>query len=109
MSAAPGGGENASVVPESVVPESVVRDVVIVGRDAPLWLSACTLQVALAPAGVQVTVVELPPLTQPADVCISLPALEALHTRLRIHEAKLVTATRAAFAVGLPRATASSS
>ena len=42
-----------------------------------MWLSACTLQFALAPAGVDVTVVELPPLTQPADVCISLPALEA--------------------------------
>src|SRR5688572_28678744 len=80
--------------------ETVVRHVVIVGRDAPVWLSACTLQMALAPAGVQVTVVELPPLTHPADVCISLPALEALHTRLRINEARLVTATRAAFSLG---------
>ena len=80
--------------------ESVVREVVIVGRDAPLWLSACALQFALAPAGVQVTLVELPPLTQPADVCISLPALEAFQTRLRINEARLVTATRAAFTLG---------
>ena len=54
---------------------------------APLWLSACVMQYALGPAGVTVTVVELPPLAQPADVCVTLPALEPLHTRLRIDEA----------------------
>jgi tryptophan halogenase len=80
--------------------QGVVREVLVVGRDAPVWLSACALQFALAPAGVQVTVVELPPLTQPADLCVSLPALEALHTRLRINEARLVTTARAAFTLG---------
>src|SRR5262249_3101067 len=56
-----------------------IRHVVIVGRDAPAWLSACALQYALGPAGVDVTVVELPSRAQAADLCISLPALEALH------------------------------
>lgn len=77
-----------------------VKELVVVGRDAPLWLSACVMQCALGPAGVNVTVVELPPRTQPADLCISLPALEALHGRLRIDEARLVAATRAAFTLG---------
>jgi tryptophan halogenase len=77
-----------------------VKELVVVGRDAPLWLSACVMQYALGPAGVNVTVVELPPRTQPADLCISLPALEALHGRLRIDEARLVAATRAAFTLG---------
>ncbi len=77
-----------------------MREVVIVGRDAPLWLSACVMQSALGSAGVVVTVVELPPLAQPADVCVTLPALEPLHTRLRIDEARLIAATRGAFSLG---------
>jgi len=76
------------------------RNVIVVGRDAPVWLSACVLQHALGPAGVSVTVVELPPRAEPADVCVSLPALEALHARLRIEEARLIGATRGAFTLG---------
>jgi tryptophan 7-halogenase len=79
---------------------SAPRQLVIVGRDAPVWLSACVLQFALAPAGVEITVVELPPRAQPADLCISLPSVEPLHTRLRIDESRLVAATRAAFTLG---------
>ncbi len=78
----------------------MIRELVIVGRDAPVWLSACVMQYALGPAGVNVTVVELPPRTQPADLCISLPALEALHGRMRIDESRLIAATRAAFTLG---------
>jgi len=77
-----------------------VRQLVIVGCDAPVWLSACVMQYALAPAGVNVTVVELPPRTAPSDLCISLPALEALHGRLRIDEARLIAGTRSAFSLG---------
>jgi tryptophan 7-halogenase len=79
---------------------AAVKELVIVGRDAPLWLSACVMQYALGPSGVRITVVELPPRTQPADLCISLPALEALHGRLRIDESRLVAGTRAAFTLG---------
>jgi tryptophan halogenase len=79
---------------------SAPRQLVIVGRDAPLWLSACVLQYALAPCDVDVTVVELPPQAQPPDLCISLPSLEPLHARLRIDEARLIAATRATFTLG---------
>jgi tryptophan halogenase len=58
------------------------------------------MQYALAPAGVAVTVVELPSQVQAADVCVTLPALEALHTRLRIEEPRLIGDTRAAFTLG---------
>ena len=77
-----------------------IRELVIVGRDAPVWLSACVMQYALGPAGVNVTVIELPPQAQAADLCVSLPALEALHTRLRIDESRLIGATRGAFTLG---------
>jgi len=77
-----------------------MHEIVIVGRDAPVWLSACVMQYALGPAGITVTVVELPPHAQPADVCVTLPALEPLHTRLRIDENRLITATRGAFSLG---------
>ena len=81
-------------------PPHPVRELVIVGRDAPVWLSACVMQYALGPAGVNVTVVELPPQAQAADLCVSLPALEALHSRLRIDESRLIGATRGAFTLG---------
>ncbi len=80
--------------------KNVARHIVIVGTDAPAWLSACVLHYALAPAGVRVTVVELPGRARPADVFATLPALEPLHTRLRIDEAKLIGATRGAFTLG---------
>jgi tryptophan 7-halogenase len=79
---------------------SAPRHVVIVGRDAPAWLSACVLQFALAPAGIRVTVVELPSRAHPADVWISQPALEPLHARLRIDEARLISATGGTFSLG---------
>jgi tryptophan halogenase len=77
-----------------------VRKIVIVGRDAPVWLSASVMQYALGPAGVEVIVVELPAQAQPGDLCVALPALEPLHTRLRIDEARLIAATRGAFTLG---------
>ena len=80
--------------------QAPVRHLIIVGRDAPLWLSACAMQYALGPAGVDVTVIELPPQAQAADLCISLPALEALHARMRIDESRLVAGTRGAFTLG---------
>jgi tryptophan halogenase len=39
---------------------AALRDLVIVGRDAPLWLAACVMQQALGPAGVTITAIELP-------------------------------------------------
>ena len=78
----------------------VVSEVVLVGRDAPVWLAACVLQQALAPAGVKITVVELPSRLHAADAYATLPALEPLHTRLKIDESKLIGVTRGAFTLG---------
>ena len=77
-----------------------IRELVIAGRDAPLWLAANVMHFALAPAGVTVTVVELPSRVQPADVYASLPALEPLHSRLRIEESRLLRETRGTFSLG---------
>jgi tryptophan halogenase len=77
-----------------------VNTVVVVGRDAPLWLAACVVQSALGPAGVRVKAVELPSLLRAHDVYATLPALEALHNQLRIDEATLLGRTRGAFSLG---------
>jgi tryptophan 7-halogenase len=79
---------------------NAVQDLVVVGRDAPAWLAACVMQSALGPTGLRVTVVELPDVMGAADVYATLPALEALHARLRIDEARLVSGTRGAFTLG---------
>ena len=73
---------------------------ILVGRDAPVWLAACVLQQALGPAGVKITVIELPSRLHAADVYATLPALEPLHTRLKIDESKLIGVTRGAFTLG---------
>lgn len=74
--------------------------VVILGRDAPLWLAACVVQAALQPSGVTVTAVELPSRLRDEDVYVSLPALEALHHLLRIDEATLLAKSLGAFSLG---------
>src|SRR4051794_12714977 len=74
--------------------------IVIVGRDVSLWLSACVLQSALTPLGVQLHVLELPTLLRASDVCASSTTLEALHHRLRIDESRLLSAVRGAFSLG---------
>lgn len=79
---------------------SAVQHVVMVGRDAPLWLAACVVQSAFGTLGVKVTAVELPSGLRPQDVYPTLPALEALHARLRIEESTLLRATRGAFSLG---------
>jgi tryptophan 7-halogenase len=82
------------------VSAGLVSELVLVGRDAPVWLSACVLQQALGPAGVKITVVELPSRLHAADAYATLPALEPLHTRLKIDESKLIGVTRGAFTLG---------
>jgi tryptophan halogenase len=74
--------------------------VVVVGRDAALWLGACVLQTALRPSGVTVQAIELPTRLGVAEVHPTLPALEALHARLGLDEAALLRTTRGAFSLG---------
>jgi tryptophan halogenase len=77
-----------------------IQNLVLLGRDAPLWLAASVLQAALKPAGVAVTAIELPSLLHVSDVYATLPGIEALHTRLRLDEAGLLRATGGAFSLG---------
>ncbi|WP_066816467.1 tryptophan 7-halogenase [Sphingomonas mali] len=74
-----------------------VDSLVLLGRDAPLWLAASVLQAA---AGVAITAIELPSLLHVSDVYATLPGIEALHTRLRLDEAGLLRATGGAFSLG---------
>ncbi|HZC38263.1 MAG TPA: tryptophan 7-halogenase, partial [Sphingomicrobium sp.] len=76
------------------------RHVVVVGRDAELWLTATTLCEALGPTGVAMTAVELPSRLGPASVYATLPAMEALHVRLGLDEAALLQATGGSFTLG---------
>jgi tryptophan halogenase len=80
----------------SAAPNSVV----VVGRDAPLWLSAAVLRAALEPAGVTVTAVELPSRLTAASVHASLPALEALHNLLGLDESALMRGVGGTFSLG---------
>jgi len=77
-----------------------MKRVVILGRDAPLWLSASVLQAALQPAGVTVTAIELPTKLYQSDVYATLPGIEALHARLGLDERDLLRGTRGAYSLG---------
>lgn len=74
--------------------------VVVVGRDADLWLTANAIGHALTPAGVKVTAVELPSRLDSSHVSASLPPLEALHAKLDIDESALLRATNGSFSFG---------
>ena len=76
------------------------RRVVVVGRDAALWLSANVIHAALGPSGVAVSAVELPSRLTGADVYATLPPLEALHNQLRIDEAALLRNVQGVFTLG---------
>ncbi|MDB5675694.1 MAG: tryptophan halogenase [Sphingomonas bacterium] len=74
--------------------------IVVVGRDAALWLAAAALRRALGGAGLEVAAVELPARLHPGRVHASLPPLEALHNRLGLDEATLLRATQGGYALG---------
>lgn len=76
------------------------RQVVIVGRDAPLWLSAAAIRTALAAVGVEVTAIELPSRLGQASTYTTLPAIQALHTKLGLNEADLLRTTGGSFSLG---------
>lgn len=79
---------------------SSVQSLVLLGRDAPLWLAASVLQAALRPADVTVTAIELPSQLYPCDIYATQPGIEALHARLHLDEAGLLRATGGAFSLG---------
>ncbi len=78
----------------------MIARVVIVGRDAALWLSALALRRALGATGPEIQAIELPGLLQAPDIHPTLPALEAFHRLLGIDEHDLLKRTRGAFTLG---------
>ena len=72
--------------------EGRVERVVVVGRDAALWLTALGLHRALGRAGVAVQAVELPSLLAPVDVYTAVPSLAGLHKLLGLDEAAVLDA-----------------
>lgn len=76
------------------------HSIVVVGRDAALWLTATAVAHALRPLGVSVTAVELQSQLGKASLYATLPAVESLHSRLGIEEADLLRTTRGSFSLG---------
>ena len=74
--------------------------VVIIGRDAELWLTAAAMARAIGPAGVQIVAIELPTRLSPATIYASLPALEALHARIGVDETALLRGVGGVFSLG---------
>jgi tryptophan halogenase len=74
--------------------------VVVIGRDADLWLCVNAISRALGGVGVSVVAIELPTRLRPSDVSATLPPLEALHAKLEIKEASLIRATAGSFSFG---------
>ena len=74
--------------------------VVVMGRDADLWLCANAISRALGPVGVHVVAIELPTRLKPSDVSATLPPLEALHAKLEIKEPSLIRATGGSYSFG---------
>ena len=72
-----------------------IERVVVVGSDAPAWMTAAALHQSLAPTGVRVRVIELPSLVRPPDVYSALPALAGLHYRIGLEEQLLFSACKA--------------
>lgn len=61
---------------------NAVSSVAIVGRDAPLWLTALSLHRAFAPLGIEFTAIELPSQVSGHHAYAASPALNGLHAIL---------------------------
>ncbi len=72
-----------------------VQSVAVVGRDAPLWLTAAALQRALGRTGLRVHAVELDTRIAEVDVYAALPSLRGLHRLLGLDEDLVLRVCRA--------------
>jgi tryptophan halogenase len=69
-----------------------IATIAIVGRDAPLWITAAAIQRSLGHLGITVRAIELPSLLQPMDVYSAMPAIQGLHKQIGLND-ELVVAT----------------
>lgn len=77
-----------------------VERVVIVGRDAALWLSVLALIRALGRTGIHVEAVELPSSLRPVDAYTAVPSIRTFHRLLGIDEAEVMVAAKAVPSLG---------
>lgn len=77
-----------------------VRTVTVVGRDAPAWIAAASIQRALGAAGVTVHVIALPTALAGVEVYAATPSLHSLHHLLGIDEETVLNAVDSAVMVG---------
>lgn len=77
-----------------------VQDIVIVGRDAPVWLTALAVQRFVGIAGARVSVVELPPNDEAVDAVSTLPTHHALHEMVGLKEEALLRNIDSSYAFG---------
>lgn len=79
---------------------SSTRRITVIGRDAALWLTVCTLKKALAPEAFEIIGVELPSRLREPDAYTTHPALEGLHRRLGVDENRLLAACGGVYHLG---------
>jgi len=72
-----------------------VNDVVVIGRDAPVWMAAAAIVRSLGAAGVKVRVIELPSLLKATDCYSALPALDGYHLRVGLNDRLVWTTCKA--------------
>jgi len=72
-----------------------IATVVIVGRDAPLWITTAAVQRSLGHLDVAVQAIELPSLLQPVDVYSAMPAIQGLHKQIALSEELIIAAAKA--------------
>jgi tryptophan 7-halogenase len=77
-----------------------IQSVAIVGRDAPLWLTAAAVQRAVGRTGVTVQAIDLGSLLSPVDVYSAIPSLASLHRLLGLEERLVLDVCRAVPIVG---------
>jgi tryptophan halogenase len=77
-----------------------VGSVVVVGRDAALWLTALSLQRAFARTGLKVKVVELPSYLPAVEAYVAMPPLAALHRLLGLSEDEILAQCAGVYSLG---------
>lgn len=78
----------------------LLNNIIVVGRDAAVWLSALALHGALNKNNVKVVVITLPSLLSDKDIYVSRPPLEGLHKILGLSEWSLLRDTDGLFSLG---------
>lgn len=69
-----------------------IERIVVVGRDAQLWISALALHRALGSGGARITVLEIPSMLLDSDVIAAVPSIVDLHRLLGVDDQRVLHA-----------------